>query len=291
MISAHRDEVGFIIKGIDDDGYVKFETVGGIDDSVLCGRNVILGNEEKQIKGVIASKAIHHQKADERKKPTSVENMYIDIGSRSKSETEEYLSIGDYGIFDSDFVEFGDDEKNIKAKAIDDRLGCAVMIETMRKIKNDNVSLPFDIYFAFTVREEIGLSGALTAANIIAPDYSLVLESTAIADLPNVPKNSRVAEVGSGAVISFADRSTIYGREFIDFAMNVARVNDIPAQIKRYISGGNDAGHIHKSGVGVRTLAISAPTRYLHSASCVCSLEDYSAIKNLVYQMLICWNI
>ena len=142
------------------------------------------------------------------------------------------------------------------------------------------------LYFCFTVREEIGLSGARVVAQRIAPELSIVLESTAVADLPETEESKRVAELGKGGALSVMDRSTIYDRAFLEFARAVAADWDIPVQLKKYVSGGNDAGSIHKSGVGVRTLALSVPTRYLHSPSCVASAEDYHSVTRLVEAML-----
>ena len=286
MISAHMDEVGFIIRRIDDDGYVHFILDGGIDSKVLAGRSVVLFNEENVVKGVIASKPIHSLTAEERKEALPVSKMFIDIGADSADEVKKLVDVGDYGTFDSDFVVFGENDRMIKCKAIDDRLGCAVMIETMRALAESGEKLPFDLYFAFTTREEIGNSGAQTVAQTLKPDYAIVLETTAIADIAGVPENSRVSEVGKGGTISLMDRATIYDRGFVDFALDTAKKNGIAAQVKKYVSGGNDAGHIHKSGSGVKTLAISAPTRYLHSACCVASLDDYDSIKALVLAIL-----
>ena len=290
MLSAHMDEVGFIIKDIDGEGYIRFSCLGGIDSRVLCGRKVTFRGKDGDVSGVIASKAIHHQSAEERKNATKASDMYVDIGATSREDAESVLSKGDSGTFDSEFVIFGENDGYAKCKALDDRLGCVVMIEILRKLKAENVELPFDLVCAFTVREEIGISGATAAAHRFRPDYAIILETTAIADLPDVPKNSRVAEVGSGGVVSLMDRSTIYNRDFVDAAMKIAEENGIPAQIKRYVSGGNDAGHIHKTADGTRCLAISAPTRYLHSASCVISIKDFESIKSHVYAILTSYN-
>lgn len=285
MVSAHMDEVGFIINEITDEGYLKFFNLGGIDSRVLCGKHVTLeSNDGGYIPGVIASKAIHHQTADERKTATPVKNMYIDIGADNKEEAEKLTAVGNSGTFDSKFTLFGENDAFIKGKAIDDRLGCAEMLYVLEKLKGQTV--PLDLYFCFTVREEIGLSGARTAAQTIMPDYSVVLESTAVADLPDVPENSRVAELGNGGAISLRDRSTIYDRGFVRFALGLAGREGIPAQIKRYVSGGNDAGSIHKSGVGVKALAISAPSRYIHSPACVISKADYLSIGELLYAII-----
>lgn len=287
MISAHMDEVGFMIHSITEDGYLKFSTLGGIDERVLCGRCVTVGNEMRKVKGVIASKAIHHQTAEERKKSTPAEDMMIDIGASSAEEAGKLVEIGDFGTFDSEFYLFGDERAPLmKSKALDDRLGCAVMLLTMKKIAIGELTPSMEIDFCFTVREELGLSGAQVVAQRLNPDYAVVLETTAIADIAGTDKALRVADVGSGGVISLLDRSTIYDANFVSFALDVAETNQIPVQVKRFVSGGNDAGHIHKSGKGVKCLALSAPTRYLHSPACVAAVSDYEAIEGLVAAML-----
>ncbi|MBE6669599.1 MAG: M42 family metallopeptidase [Ruminococcaceae bacterium] len=289
MISAHMDEVGFIIKDIDKDGYIKLSTVGGIDNRVIAGKRVIFKSYEGNTvrDGVIAVKAIHHKARDERDKVTTLDKMYADIGSASKEETESLFAIGDYAVFDSAFVTFGADNKYIKSKALDDRMGCAAMIEIMRRIRDEGIIPENDIIFGFTVREETGLSGAGVTAHRYKPDYSIVLECTAVADIPGTPEWKKVATLGEGGAISLVDRSTIYPQEFIDLAMKTAKEKNIKAQIKKYVSGGNDAGHIHKSGNGVKTLAVSAPTRYLHSPACVAHYDDYIAIRDLVFELAV----
>ncbi len=280
MISAHMDEVGFMINRIDDDGYLHFSCVGGIDDRVLCSHRVVILTDSGDVKGVITSKPIHLQTAKERAEATPKDKMYIDIGAADKEDAEKYVKIGDFGTFDSDFVEFGKDNKNVKSKALDDRLGCTIMIELIRELEKKN--LDFDVCFAFSTREELGLSGATVAANIIAPDLAIVLETTAIADIADVPESTRVAKVGDGGVLSIADRGTIYNKEFFSLALDTAKKNGIKCQVKKFVSGGNDAAHIHKSGAGVRCIALSAPTRYLHSATCVIDKGDMFAMKDLV---------
>lgn len=284
MVSAHMDEVGMIINDITDEGYLKFSNLGGIDPRVLCGRHVTVMGKNGDLPGVIASKAIHHQSAEERRQVTTVDKMYISIGAASREDAEKYVGLGDSATFDSDFIRFG--KGKIKSKAIDDRLGCAVMIELARELADGGAQLPYDVYFCFTTREEIGLSGAQTTAQRLCPDVAIVLESTAVADIAGVAPNSRVATQGEGGAISLADRSTLYDRALVNYALKCARDNGIPAQIKRLVSGGNDAGHIHKSGKGVRSLAISCPTRYIHSASCVADEADCEAIRKLVSVLL-----
>ena len=286
MISAHMDEVGVMVTEVTEEGLLRFDTVGGIHESVLEGRRVVMGDETVRVKGVVMSKAIHHKPRSERTKLTEVTKLYIDIGAENKEEAEQYVSVGSFGTFESEFYTFGKDDGYLKAKALDDRMGCAVMLEVMGSLMADRPTENLDLYFCFTVREEIGLSGARTAAEKIAPHLAIVLESTAVGDLPDAPYHRRVANLGKGGVLSVMDRSTIYDRPFVDFALKTAKEGEIPVQVKRYVSGGNDAGSIHKSGVGVRALALSVPTRYLHSPSCVINLEDYRSTKRLTEAML-----
>ncbi|MBQ9782943.1 MAG: M42 family metallopeptidase [Clostridia bacterium] len=286
MLSAHMDEVGVMITEICSDGLLRFDTVGGIHVSVLEGRKVTLGDEINRVRGVIASKAIHHKKQDERKKPTPIHKLYIDIGAKDREEVEKYLSVGSFGTFDSEFYTFGKDDCLLKGKALDDRMGCAALIEVMESVFSDRPAANLDLYFCFTVREEIGLSGAKVAAQKLAPDLAIVLESTAVADLPAVEPGKRVADVGKGGALSVMDRSTVYDRELLTYALETGKRHGIPVQLKRYVSGGNDAGSIHKTGAGVRSLALSVPTRYLHSPSCVASYEDFSAVKDLTEALL-----
>lgn len=279
MISAHMDEVGFMINGVKSGGYLGFDTVGGISDSVMAGRRVRVLGKNGCVGGVIASKAIHHKDKKERETAVSVDKLYIDIGAKDEDEARSYADIGDFAVFDSELYCFGDGF--IKAKALDDRMGCAAMIEVIRSLSVNPPSNNIDVCFCFTVREEIGLSGAKAAAFELRPDIAIVLETTAIADIADTEASERVADVMSGVVVSVMDRSTIYDRGLIDMAFDVACKNDIKAQVKRYVSGGNDAGTIHKTADGVRTLALSVPTRYLHSPACVAHLDDYCAQRDL----------
>ncbi|MBR6709564.1 MAG: M42 family peptidase, partial [Clostridia bacterium] len=203
QLSAHMDEVGMMITSIDDNGFLRFSTIGGIDNRVICGRKVQVGTEISRIPGVIGAKAIHLQSSDERSQATPSDKLYIDIGANSREEAEKYVDIGDYATFDSDFVIFGENGRRMRSKAIDDRLGCAAIVEVIRALAEVD-ERPFDLWCAFTGREEIGKSGAKVAAFEIRPDYAIILEATAIADMPDVPANSRVSDVGCGGTISIA---------------------------------------------------------------------------------------
>ena len=284
LLSAHMDEVGFMITEIEEKGFLRFSNLGGIDPLVLCGRAVVIGDEQKRVRGVISAKGIHFQDADERKKMPEPKDMYIDIGVNSKEEAEQFVALGDFGTFDTSFLCFGKDQAYFSGKAIDDRAGCALLIEVLRAVAGK--SLPIDLYVAFTVREEIGISGATVVANRIAPDVAIVIESTAMADLPNVDAARRVADMGKGGVLSLLDRGTIYDRDLIALALDVGKNREIPVQVKRYVSGGNDAAHIQRTGVGVRCMALSLPTRYLHAPVSVAKKSDAEAMLVLLLAML-----
>lgn len=286
MISAHMDEVGFMIAEIRDDGMLTFGCVGGMDPSVIAGRKLTVGNERGQISGLTCSKAIHHKKPDEREKALTYDKLYIDIGYDSREEAEAVVSVGDFATFDSEFYLFGKNDRTVKSKALDDRMGCAAMLEIMDSLASAPAENDIDVFFCFTVREEIGFSGAVCAAELIRPQYAIVLETTAIGDIPTAEPRRRVADVGEGGVLSVMDRATIYDKDFIAFALDTGKKNGIKAQLKRYVAGGNDAGKIHKSAEGVRPLALSVPTRYLHSAACVASLDDYEAVRDLTEAMV-----
>lgn len=287
MISAHMDEVGFMITAADERGCLRFTTVGGIDPRVLCGRPVrILANGDRLISGVISSLPIHMRSSEERKKYTPTDKLYIDIGASSKDEALETVSIGDYATFDTDFSTMGTDGVKLVGKALDDRLGCAIMLVIAQQLSESAINLPYDLYLSFGTREEIGRSGTIAATASILPDLAIVLESTAAADLASVPEESRVATQGGGGALSLVDRSTIYDRELVMHLLELGKSAKIPVQLKRFVSGGNDSSHIQRSCGGVRVAALSAPSRYIHGPTSVIDRRDVEAMAELVLAFL-----
>lgn len=271
MLCAHMDEVGLMVHSITDEGYLKFDTVGGIDRRVLIGKPVLVG--EQRLPGVIGLKAYHLTTAEERRKIPKLREFYIDIGAKDREEAQRYVKLGDVAVFDSDVVEFG--RGFLKAKALDDRIGCAVLVELLRE------PLPMDCTFVFTVQEEVGTRGAFGAAFSVTPDIALVLEGTTAADLPDMEARQRVCAPGKGPVIPFMDGGTVYDRKLFELLRDLAQKNGIPWQTKEFISGGTDAGAIQRSRDGVRVAAISAAVRYLHTPSSVASIEDCQNILAL----------
>lgn len=272
MLSAHMDEVGFIITNITDDGYLKFDCVGGIDPAVVCGKRVSVG--EKGILGVIGVNHVHLLESGEHGKVPKISQMYIDIGADSKEQASEFVEIGDAAYFLHTCKEFGDNK--FACKALDDRFGCRVMLELIQG------ELEYDLNFAFLVQEEVGLRGAAAACHQIEPDYAIVIEATTANDIAYVSEENQVCTLGGGAVVSFMDRATVYNYSLYKKAMKLAKDNNIKAQTKTTIAGGNDAGAIHKSLGGVHTLTVSLPCRYIHSGTCVADKTDMKSCEDLV---------
>lgn len=271
MLSAHMDEVGLMVTDITLDGYLKFDEVGGIDRRVLLGKRVTVG--KNKINGVIGVKPIHLCKGEEVGRIPELSDMYIDIGADSKDDAIKYIKYGDSINFVSDFTVTSD---CITSKALDDRFGCLVLIEIIKS------ELEYDMDFVFVVQEEVGLRGAKVAAYTVDPEFALVIETTTAADIPEIDENKQVCNMSNGAVISVMDRRTIYDKEMIAFAFDCAEKSQIKAQYKRAVAGGNDAGVIHSSRSGVRTLAVSLPCRYLHSPNCVVNRQDCENMIKLV---------
>lgn len=276
MISAHMDEVGMIVTSIKSDGTLTVSPVGGIDPRVVIGRPVSVGMQN--INGVIGAKAVHNLTADEKNKAPGFDSLYVDIGADSREEAEKLVSPGDCVYFASDYYEMGDGI--ICGKAIDDRFGCAVMINLI------NSDLEYDCVFTFVVQEEVGLRGARAAAYTVDPDFAIVLEATTAADIPLANGEKKCCFLGKGPVVSYMDHSTIYDKELYNISKAAAEENNLLWQTKTMVAGGNDSGAIHISRGGVRTLAISVPCRYLHSPASAAKVSDMEASAKLAEIMI-----
>lgn len=279
MLAAHTDEVGFLASGFSDDGYVKFSSIG-IDSRILLGLRVFIGKDH--IPGVIGIKAVHMTTAEERKNAVQEKDMYIDIGVSSKEDAEKLVQKGDYISFDSEWQEFGDGK--IKAKALDDRAGCAALI---RLIKESDFE--FDTWCAFTVQEEVGLRGGKIAAKTILPDIFIALESTTCSDIPNMEKGMNVTKMGEGVALSYMDGGFMADRKLVSAIMKRGKEKNIPCQLKSYASGGNEVRAAQTAGSGVIALALSVPCRYLHSPISVIDKSDYESMYLLAKD--ICENL
>ena len=270
MLDAHMDEVGFIITDITDDGFLHFKTLGAINTSALLFKKVRINGS---VLGAVSGKPIHLTKDDEGKKLPDEENLYIDIGAENKNEAQEVVNVGDRAVMVSDFTVCG---KKVISKALDDRIGCAILIKLIKEYDE------YDFTAVFSVQEEIGLRGSKTATYAVNPHSAIILEATTAADIADVSSDKSVCNLGQGATVSFMDRATVYDREYYNAALS----SGINVQIKRAVAGGNNAGATHLSREGVRTIAISVPCRYIHTSSCVADTDDIYSAYNLAVYMI-----
>ena len=271
LLCAHMDEVGVIVTHATQEGFLKFDFVGGVDRRVVLGKPVELGPD--RVPGVVGMKALHLLSPEERKKAPTTDALSLDIGASSREEALEKVPLGTCGAFVGAPEELGNGF--FKSKAIDDRVGCAIMLELLGE------ELPLDVTFAFTAQEEVGTRGAFGAAFSVEPDVALVLETTTAADLPGVEGARRVCAPGKGPVISYMDGGTIYDRALFSTLCRLAEEHGVPWQTKSYIAGGSDARTIQRSRSGVRVAAISAAVRYLHAPASVGSIRDFEDMLKL----------
>lgn len=274
MLCAHMDEIGLIASSVTDNGFIKFKTVGGFDPRILISKRVVIG--DKKINGIIGYKAVHLQDKAERETAVKAKSLYIDIGAKNKKDAEKKVSLGDYIAFDSEYKEFGDNL--IKAKALDDRAGCAILMYLL----SEPIQYDFDLYVVFTVQEEVGLRGAKICAYSIAPDLAIVLESTTCSDVYGIEPQDYSTVLGGGVALSIIDGRTSYDKELTHFIHDLAIKNNVKVQYKKGATGGNDAGAIHLAHGGIKTAALSLPARYIHSPASVISKEDYKACEQLI---------
>lgn len=275
VVAAHMDEVALVITGYNEDGTLTFQSLGGINAKILPSKPVFIG--ENKLVGVIGLKPIHLQTAED-KKNFSYESCCIDIGAISKEEAKKSVQLGEYAVFDTIFEAFG--EGFVKGKALDDRVGCAILIELLKENYN------CDLYGVFNVQEETGSRGAYVSAYDIQPELGIVLKGTICADMPNIPKYLRATELKKGPAISMMDSGSIFNYDTVSILRKLAEKKKIPYQLRKAVAGGNDGSSIQGSGEGARVVTISVPCRYLHSSVSVCSLEDYENTKKLVISYL-----
>ncbi len=275
MIAAHMDEVGFIVRGIDGDGTIRFSAVGGIDDRILPGLRVKIGD----IPGVIMWAPIHQNREQT---VVKINNLRIDIGASSKDEVNGKIKLGDRIAFDSRFMEIGD--KMLRGKSFDDRAGCSLLVDVLQ-----GGPYPVDILAAFTVQEEIGLRGAKVAAQALNPDVAFVLEGTTANDIPNPMADADdgldynpTCSMQAGPVLSVMDRSMIVNPRLLGFLRATADAEGIPYQLKSQLGGGTDGGSIHMANAGAATAVISLPCRYIHSPTAYLHRDDYDNALKLI---------
>jgi endoglucanase len=281
MLAGHMDEIGFMVRRITKEGFIKFLPLGGWWDQVLLGHRVIVKSHNGNIVGVIGAKPPHLLPADERKKVVEKKDMYIDIGATSQAEVEEAgVRVGDPIVPYSEFTVLAGG-KTYLSKAFDDRVGCALIVETLQHFAEN--AHPNVIFGAATVQEEVGLRGAGTSAEVIDPDVAIVLESDIAGDVPGIKEDESDVKLGGGPSILVYDYSMIPNLRLRDLFIETAAELGIPLQLSAIEGGGTDGGAIHRHKVGVPAVVLGVAARHIHSHSAIIHREDYhNAVKLLI---------
>ncbi len=281
MLSGHMDEVGFMVKHITDDGFIKFLPIGGWFDQVLLGQRVIIKTRKGDVVGVIGAKPPHLLPAEERTKVVTKDQMYIDIGAVSKAEVESAgVRNGDSIVPRADFVVMASG-KTYLAKAFDDRVGVALSISALQALQNE--AHPNTVYAAASVQEEIGLRGARTSAWLVEPDVAIILESDIAGDVPGIDAAVSNVRLGKGPSVLIYDGTMIPNLRLRDLVIDLAEQMGLPLQLSHVQAGGTDGGVIHMHKTGVPSVVLSVPARHIHSHSSIIHREDYdNAVKLLV---------
>jgi tetrahedral aminopeptidase len=280
MVAAHMDEIGFMIMGDEEKGIYRFDLVGGIDVRFLPGKPVLVGKDH--VPGVIGAKPIHLTTAEERRSTISLDTLRIDLGPGGGGKAK----VGDRAAFATSFTQIG---PSIRGKALDDRIGVAILLELVK-----NASANIDLLAAFTVQEEVGLRGAGVAAHTFDPDIAIALDSTPAYDLPSWEQEQLDASghafyntrLGAGPAIYIADSSTLSDPRLVRFLAEIAEANGIPYQFRQPGGGGTDAGAIHKRRAGIPSISVSVPGRYHHTPASICRISDWQNTLALLHTSL-----
>ena len=277
MLAAHMDQIGFLVKSIDKNGFIRFARIGGFDVKTLVAQRVIV-HGKKDLVGVIGSKPIHVLEEEEKKKAPDIKDLFIDVGL-NKKELEDIVQLGDYITFDRDFVQMNG--KTVTSLALDNRVGVYSLIEALKRVKNNKV----DIYAVATTQEEVGLRGALSSAYAIEPDVGIAIDVTVAMDTPGIRDEEKVCSLGKGTAILIMNSCVIAHRGLCKYLQEIAEKNKISYQLDLMERGGSDAGAIQKARSGVITGGISIPSRYIHSVVEICHKDDIEA----TIQLLVCF--
>lgn len=281
MVAGHLDEIGFMVTQIDDNGFLRFQTVGGWWEQVMLAQRVTVMTKDGYVPGVIGSKPPHILSADARKKAVDKKDMFIDIGATSKEEAMSFgVRPGDSVAPVCDFTVMKN-EKMLMAKAWDNRIGLAIAIDVLKQLQNEEH--PNTVYGVGTVQEEVGLRGAKTAAHKIQPDIGFAVDVGIAGDTPGVTEKEAMSKMGDGPQIIMYDRSMVSHKGLRDLVVDTAEESGIPYQYDYVPGGGTDAGSIHLTANGVPTLAVTIATRYIHTHAAILHRDDYeNAVKLLV---------
>jgi putative aminopeptidase FrvX len=279
MIGAHMDEIGFIVTHIDDQGFVRFHTLGGFDPKTLTAQRVLIHGKEKSIYGVMGSKPIHVMTAEERTKPLKTTDFFIDCGM-SKEEVEKFVTVGDSITRDRELIEMGN---CVNCKSIDNRVSVFILIETLREM----AETPYDVYAVFTVQEEVGIRGANVASLEIQPDFGFGLDTTIAFDVPGAQPHEMVTRMGGGTAIKIMDSRTICDYRMVDYMKKTAEKHSIKWQPEVLPAGGTDTAGIQQWNAGGSIAgAVSIPTRHIHQVIEMADKDDIRGSIDLLKNCL-----
>ncbi|MBC7082248.1 MAG: M42 family metallopeptidase [Firmicutes bacterium] len=285
MLAAHMDEIGFMVKSVTPEGFLRFLPLGGWFDQVLLAQRVIVKTASGDVPGIIGSKPPHLLTEEERKKVVEKKEMFIDVGATSFEQATDEFGIrpGDPVIPVSSFEVFKN-EKIYMGKAWDDRVGCALFIDVLRNLAS--TTHPNTVYGVGTVQEEVGLRGAETSANVVDPDVAFALEVGIANDVPGSDKEKVQERMGAGPVILIYDRSLIPNIKLRDLVIDTAKAHGIPYQTDFMEGGAADTGRIHLHGSGVPSIVIGVPSRYIHSHAALINRDDYDHAVALITEVV-----
>jgi len=285
MLAGHMDEIGFMVKQITNEGFIKFIPLGGWFDQVLLGQRVVIQTRRGDVVGVIGAKPPHLLPPEERTKVVAKKDMYIDIGATCLQEVEEAgVAVGDPILPRADFVPLASG-KTYLSKAFDDRVGTALIISALQDLQK--IDHPNTVYGAATVMEEVGLRGATTSVRMVDPDAAIILESDIAGDVPGIKKEEETAvKLGKGPTILVYEGRTIPNLKFRELLVETARELNIPVQMSYVEAGGTDGGAIHLHGVGVPTVIMAVAARHIHSHSSIIHRDDYDNARLLLVEVI-----
>ncbi|WP_436854494.1 M42 family metallopeptidase [Staphylococcus caeli] len=285
MIAGHLDEIGFIVTKIDQDGFLKFTPIGGWWNQVMLSQKVTITTDDgKKIRGLIGSKPPHVLSPEERKKTIDIKEMFIDIGVKSKKEAEQFgIEVGNMITPYSEF-EVLSNQKYLTAKAFDNRYGCALAVDVLQNLKNEDIGI--NVVSGANVQEEVGLRGAKVAANKIKPDLAIAVDVAIAYDTPGMSGQVSDTAIGNGPVVIIMDASNIGHVGFTKHIKSVAKKHNIPVQLDTTAGGGTDAGSIHVANEGTPTVSIGVALRYMHSNVSVLHTDDYKNSVALVTEIV-----
>jgi len=283
MVPAHMDEIGFAVKDIDETGCLRFAALGGWLDQVLLAHQVVVVTREGEIPGVIGCTPPHLTPREERDKPIKQKKMFIDIGARDRKDAEKMgVRIGDPIVPRQEFVQMNNG-KYLMGKAWDDRVGCALVIELLQRLRR--VRHPNAVYGVGTVQEEVGTRGAETAADVVNPDFCIVLDVGIATDVPGI-EGERKVSLGAGPILYMQDAGTISHLKFREFVLEVAEKKEIPHQLSLLEGGATDARSVQLHGRGVASVVLGIPARHIHSHAGLIHADDYDATLRLMLELI-----